>query len=91
MAQPGPNFGRTGLAHRARPILPPLVAAHIKEIIKAQFTFTTTAIQASVIEKLGYEISYKKALDGKHKELRQLFGAFSQSCTEMPCLFLAIE
>ena len=25
MAQPDPNFGRTGLAHRAGPILPPLV------------------------------------------------------------------
>ena len=25
MAQPGPNFGRTGLAHRAWPILPPLL------------------------------------------------------------------
>ena len=25
MAQPGPNFGRTGPAHRAGPILPPLV------------------------------------------------------------------
>ena len=24
MAQPGPNFGRTGLAHRTGPILPPL-------------------------------------------------------------------
>ena len=24
MAQPGPNFGRTGLAHRAGPIFPPL-------------------------------------------------------------------
>ena len=24
MAQPGPNFGRTGLAHWVRPILPPL-------------------------------------------------------------------
>ena len=24
MAQPGPNFGRTGLAHRAGPFLPPL-------------------------------------------------------------------
>ena len=24
MAQPGPNFGRTGLTHRAGPILPPL-------------------------------------------------------------------
>ena len=25
MAQPGPNFGRTGLAHLVGPILPPLV------------------------------------------------------------------
>ena len=68
-----------------------LVAAHIKAIIKAQFTLTTAAIQASVMEKCGYEISYKKALDGKHKELRQLFGDFSQSYTELPRLFLAIE
>ena len=58
-----------------------LVAAHIKAIIKAQFTLTTTAIQASVMEKWGYEISYKKALDGKHKALRQVFGDFSQSYT----------
>ena len=54
-----------------------LVAAHIKAIIKTQFTLTTTAIQASVMEKWGYEISYKKALDGKHKAIRQLFGDFS--------------
>ena len=47
-----------------------LVVAHIKEIIKAQFTFTTAAIQASVMEKWEYEISYKKALDGKHKARR---------------------
>ena len=67
------------------------VAAHIKVIIKAQFTLTTTAIQESVMEKWGYEISYKKALDGKHKALRQLFGDFSQSYTELPRLFLAIE
>ena len=26
MTQPGPNFGRTGLAHRAGPILPPLAS-----------------------------------------------------------------
>ena len=54
-----------------------LVAPHIKAIIKAQFTLATTAIQASVIEKWGYEISYKKTLDGKHKALRHLFGDFS--------------
>ena len=43
------------------------------------------------MEKWGYEISYKKALDGKHKALRQLVGDFSQSYTELPRLFLAIE
>ena len=68
-----------------------LVVAHIKAIIKAQFTLTTTAIQASVMEKWGYEISCKKALDGKHKAIRQLFGDFSQSYTELPRLFMAIE
>ena len=68
-----------------------LVATHIKAIIKVQFTLTTAAIQASVIEKWGYEISYKKAFDGKHKAIRHLFGDFSQSYTEMPCLFLALE
>ena len=68
-----------------------LVAAHIKAIIKAQFTLTIAAIQASVMEKWGYEISYKKAFDGKHKAIRQLFGHFSQSYTELSRLFLAIE
>ena len=58
-----------------------LVDAHIKAIIKAQFTLTTTTIQESVMEKCGYEISYKKALDGKYKALKQLFGDFSQSYT----------
>ena len=32
MAQPGPDFGRTGLAHRVGPILPPL--SKTKRIIK---------------------------------------------------------
>ena len=68
-----------------------LVAAHIKAIIKAQFTLTTATIQASVMEKWGNEISYKKALYGKHKALRHLFGDFSQSYTELSRLFLAIE
>ena len=49
------------------------------------------AIQAIVMEKLGYEISYKKALDGKNKAFRHLFGDFSQSYTDLPRLFLAIE
>ena len=68
-----------------------LVAAHIKTIIMAQFTLSTAAIQASVMEKWRYEILYKKALDGKHKAIRQLFGDFSQSYIELSHLFLAIE
>ena len=67
------------------------VATHIKTIIEAQFTLFVAAIQASVMEKLGYEISYKKALDGKHKALRHLFGDFCQSYTKLPHLFLALE
>ena len=54
-----------------------LVVAHIKSIIKAQFTLFVSSIQASVMEKRGYEISYKKALDGKHKTLIHLFDDFS--------------
>ena len=69
-----------------------VVVAHIKAIIKAQFTLTTTAIQASVMEKWGNEISYKKVLDGKHKTLRQLFGDFfSVIYTQLPRLLVAIE
>ena len=67
-----------------------LVAAHIKVIIMEQFTLTTAVIQASVMKKWRYEISYKKGFDGKHKAIRQLFGDFSQSYTELPRLFLAI-
>ena len=68
-----------------------LVDAHIHAIIKAQFTLSAAAIQAIVMEKWRYEISYKKALDGKHKAFRHLFGDFSQSYTELPRLFLAKE
>ena len=68
-----------------------LVTAHIKAIINAQFTLFVAVIQASVMEKLRYEISYKKALDGKHKALRHLFSDFSESYTELSRLFLALE
>ena len=67
------------------------VVAHVKAIIKAQFTLSTAAIQASVMEKWGYEISCKNALDGKHKALRHLFGDFSQSYTKLSCLLLTLE
>ena len=68
-----------------------LVAAHIKAIIMAQFTLTTAVIQASVVGKWGYKISYKKVFDGEHKAIRQLFSDFSQSYTKLSRLFLAIE
>ena len=68
-----------------------LVSTHIKTLIQAQFTLSTATIQASVMEKWGYQISYKKALDGKHKAIRQLFGDFSQSYTKLPRFFLGIE
>ena len=68
-----------------------LVVAHMKAIIKAQLTLSVTAIQASVIEKWGYEISYKKVMDGKHKANRNLFGDFFQSYTELSRFFLALE
>ena len=42
-----------------------LVAAHIQAIIKAQFALSVAAIQAIVMEKWGYEISYKKSLRWK--------------------------
>ena len=58
-----------------------LVSTHIKALIQAQFTLSTAAIQASVMEKWGYQISYKMALDGKHKAIRQLFCDFSESYT----------
>ena len=64
---------------------------HIKAIIKAQFTLSVVAIQSSVMEKRGYEISYKKVLDGKHKALRHLFSDFSQSYTELTRLFFGLR
>ena len=68
-----------------------LVAAHIKAIIKAQFTLSVAAIRASVMKTWGYEISYKKGLHGKHKALSHLFGDFCQSYTKLPRLFLTLE
>ena len=52
---------------------------------------SVAVIQASVMEKWEYEISYKKALHGKHKALRHLFGDFCQSYIELPRLFLALK
>ena len=60
-------------------------------MIKAQFTLSVAAIQATIMEKFGYEISYKKALVGKHKALSILFGNFHNSYVELPRFFMALE
>ena len=47
MAQPDPNFGRTGLAHRAGPILPPLLVVHniaMKTTLLSIFVYFTVVI-----------------------------------------------
>ena len=53
-----------------------LVADHIKAMIKAQLTLSITTIQTTIMEKFGYEISYKNVLVGNHKALTILFGDF---------------
>ena len=40
-----------------------LVSNHIKAMIKAQFTLSVAIIQATIMEKFGYEISYNKVLE----------------------------
>ena len=37
-----------------------LIVAHIKAMIKVPFTFSVIAIQASIMEKFGYEISIRR-------------------------------
>ena len=68
-----------------------LVADHIKAMIKTRFTLSVAAIQATIMEKFGYEISNKKALVGKHKTLTNLFGDFHKSYAELPRFFIALE
>ena len=60
-------------------------------MIKEQFTLLVATIQETVMEKFGYEISYKKALVGKHKTLTILFGDFYKSYAELPRFFMALE
>ena len=68
-----------------------LVVDHIKTMIKAQVTLSVTTIQATIMEKFGYEISYKKVLVEKHKALTILFGDFHKSYAELPRFFIALE
>ena len=68
-----------------------LVADHINAMIKVRFTLLVAAIQATIMEKFGYEISYKKALVEKHKTLTNLFGDFHNSYVKLPRFFMALE
>ena len=68
-----------------------LVVDHIKAMIKAQFTLSIAAIQATIMKKFGYEILYKKALVGKHKAVTILFGDFHKSYAELLRFFMALE
>lgn len=67
-----------------------LVANHIKSMIKVQFTLSVVAVQASIMEKFGYEISYKKPFLGKQKVITNLFGDLYKSCKTAP-LFYALN
>ncbi|RVX23680.1 hypothetical protein CK203_000755 [Vitis vinifera] len=68
-----------------------LIAAHIEGMIKTQFTLSVAAIQASVVERFGYHISYTKASKGKGKALTNLFGDFYKSYAKLPHFFGALE
>ena len=68
-----------------------LVVDHIKAMIKAQFTLSVVVIQATIMEKFGYEISYKKALIGKYKTLIILFGDFHKSYAELSYFIMALK
>ena len=68
-----------------------LFVDHINVTIKAPFTLSVAAIQATIMEKFGYEMSYKKALVGKHKELIIFFRDFLKSYAELPHFFMALK
>ena len=68
-----------------------LVADHIKVMIMARFTLSMIVIQAIIMEKFGYEISYKKTLIGKYKALIILFGDFHKSNVELSRFFIALD
>ncbi|KAL6335901.1 hypothetical protein AAG906_003526 [Vitis piasezkii] len=68
-----------------------LIAAHIEGMIKTQFTLSVVSIQASVVERFEYRISYTKLLKGKRKTLTNLFDDFYKSYAKLPHFFDALE
>ena len=68
-----------------------LIAAHSEGMIKAKFTLLVAAIQASVVERFWFLISYTNASKGKRKTLNNLFDDFYKSYTKLPHFFGALE
>ncbi|KAL6323216.1 hypothetical protein AAG906_029223 [Vitis piasezkii] len=60
------------------------IASHIEGMIKTQFTLSVVTIQASVVKRFRYRISYTKALKGKRKTLTNLFNDFYKSFAKLP-------
>ncbi|CAI9096176.1 OLC1v1032261C1 [Oldenlandia corymbosa var. corymbosa] len=50
------------------------VARHIKALVKAQNSISSSSIQAEILEKFNYSISTKKAWTAKQKAIIELFG-----------------
>ena len=60
-------------------------------MFKEQFILSVATIQASIMEKFGYQISYKKVMLVKHKTLTNLFGDFYKSYARLSHFFIALE
>ena len=60
-------------------------------MIKTQFTLSVAAIQASIVEKFRYQISYKKASKVMLKALTNFFDDFYKSSAKVPYFFIALE
>ena len=56
-----------------------------------QFTLLVAAIQATIMENFGYEISYQMTLVVKHKTLTILFRDFHKSYAKLSRFFMALE
>ncbi|CAN1826646.1 hypothetical protein LINPERHAP1_LOCUS31646 [Linum perenne] len=67
------------------------VASHILHLVKADPNLKITAVQAEMSESLGFNISYKKAWQGKHITLAEVYCDWVGSYKELPSLLRAIE
>ena len=60
-------------------------------MIEAWFKLSMATIQASIMKKFIYQMSYKKASIVKFKVLTNLFSEFYKSYVELPHFFIALE